>query len=126
MSSATVNNTTAQSTADRSPDMLTTTSEAKEDHPLSPPESAPKLGDTPNSTTTKPQWNGDPMDWESWPIGRPEPFVSESRMEEVMSGFEIYNEARSERSRSKEHVLHNAELSSSGHGEFDIYRSSPE
>ncbi len=35
MSSATVNNTTAQSTADRYPDILTTTSEAKEDHPLS-------------------------------------------------------------------------------------------
>ena len=66
------------------------------------------------------------MDWESWPTGRPGPFVSEYRMEEVMRQFEEYDEERSEESRTKEHVLHIAELCSSGQGEFDGYRSSPE
>jgi hypothetical protein len=27
---------------------------------------------------SKQEWNGDRSDWESWPIGRPGPFVSES------------------------------------------------
>lgn len=122
MSSATVNNTAAKSPVDA----LTTTSEAKGDHPLSPPESAPKSGETPDSAITKHQWNDDPMDWETWPTGRPGPFVSESRMKEVMVVFKRYNEKRNEQSRTKEHVLHIAEFSSSGRGEFDINRRSPE
>src|SRR5258706_6213205 len=99
MSSANVNNTTAQS---------------------------PKLGDTPNSTVTNPQWNGDPMEWESWPTGRPGPFVSESRMQDVMDALKRHNQSRNEHSRTKNHVLHIAEFSSFGRGEFDIYHISPE
>ncbi len=124
MSSATVSNTTVQSTLDRHPDALTTTSEAKEDHPVSPPASAPKLGDTLNPTITKPQSNGDPMDWESWPTGRPGPFVHEYRMQLLMDVFKHLNEARDEQSRTKEQVLHVAEFSSSGRGELDSYRYS--
>ena len=126
MSSANLNDTTLQSTVDRYPHTLTTTSGAKEDHPLSPLESAPKLGDAPNRPITKRRWNGDPMDWESWPTGRPGPFVPEYRMEEVMSAFESNNEDRSEPSRTKENILHIAEFSSCGQGEFDIYHNSPE
>ena len=99
MSSANVNNTTAPS---------------------------PKLGDTPNSTITKPQWNGNPMDWESWPTGRPGPFVSESQLQEAMNLFKGYNRSRNEQSRTEDHVLHIAEFSSSGRGEFDIYHNSLE
>ena len=123
MSSANLNKTTAQSIVDRYPDTSTTTSDAKGDHPLSPPESAPKLGETPNSTITKPQWNGDPMDWGSWPTGRPGPFVSKSRMQEVMDIFKHHNGTRNEQSRTKECVMHMAEFSSSGRGEFDIYHN---
>ena len=110
MSSANVNNTTAQSTVGHYPDILTTILEAKGDHPLSPPESAPYLGDTPDSTRTKPQWNGDPMDWESWPTGRPGPFVSESKMQEVMNLSQYNNRRRGEQSRARGHVLHIAEF----------------
>ena len=90
------------------------------------PERATKSGDIRNPTVVKNQWNGDPMDWESWPTGRPGPFVSEARMQEVMDEFQHYNGLRNEQSRTKESVLHVAEFSSSGHGEPDIYRSSPE
>ena len=122
MSSVTVNNTAAQSTGDA----LTTTSGAKNDHPLSPLESPPELENSPNPTITKYQWNGDPMDWESWPTGRPGPFVSEDRMQEVKNLFKRYNGQRNEQSRTSDHILHIAEFSSSGRGEFDIYRSSSE
>ena len=123
MSSTAVNDTAAQSTNDA----LTTTLGAKGDHPLSPPESPSKLEDSPKLTITKHhQWDGDPMDWESWPTGRPGPFVSESRMQEVKKMFELYNGQRNEESRTKDHVLHIAEFSLSGHGEFDNYRCSSE
>ena len=64
------------------------------------------------------------MDWESWPTGWPGPLVSEDRMQEVKNAFKRYNGQRSEQSRTKGHILHIAEFSSSGRGEFDIYRSS--
>ena len=64
------------------------------------------------------------MDWESWPIGRPGPFVSEARMQEVADLSKRYNEIRDEWSRTTEKVFHVAEFSSSGHGEFDVYRRS--
>ena len=47
-------------------------------------------------------------------------------MEEVMSEFESNHEERNEQSRTKENILHIAEFSSSGRGEFDIYHNSPE
>ena len=60
------------------------------------------------------------MDWESWPAGRPGPFVSESRMEDVMTLFQRLNGERDEQSRTEEKVVHVAEFSSSGRGEFDF------
>ena len=122
MSSATVHSATVQSAVDRS-DISGTTSES--DHPLSSPERAPELGDTPNTPIIR-QWNGDPMDWESWPTGRPGPFASESRMEDVMKSFQRFDGERDEQSRTEEKVVHVAEFSSSGQGEFDIDRSSSE
>jgi len=116
--------TAAQSTVDRHPGTLTTTPEAEGDHPLSSPERTPKLGDLTNPTIIKHQWNGDPMDWESWPTGRPGPYVSEARMQEIMGVSQYLNRERNEQSRTKEHVIHIAEFSSSGRGESELYRSS--
>jgi len=121
--------TTVQSTFDPTSedegDYLTTSSEDEGGHPLSSPERTRKLGDTTNPTIKKHQWNGDPMDWESWPIGRPGPYVSEARMQEMMDCFQHYNGERNEESRTKENILHVAEFSSSGRGKPDLYRSSP-
>lgn len=122
MSSAAVHNATGLY---RSNTSTTTTLEAEPDHSLSSPGRAPELGDIPNSTSIEYQWNGDPMDWESWPIGRPSPFVSEARMGELVDSFEDYNKGRAGWSRTTEKVLHVAEFSSSGHGEFNVYRGSP-
>ena len=66
------------------------------------------------------------MDWESWPIGRPGPSVPERRWQEMMRAFQHFNAARDEQSRTKANVVHVAEFSSSGRGEFDLSRSSPE
>jgi len=118
--------TTAQSTVDRYPGTLTTTSEAEGDHPLPSPERMPKLGDITSPTIIKHQWNGDPMDWESWPTGRPGPYVSKARMQQVMDYFQYYNGERDEESRTKDNVIHVAEFSSSGRGESDLYCHSPE
>jgi hypothetical protein len=118
--------TTAQSTVDRFPDTLTTTLEAKSDDSLSSPESAHSLRDITNPTIPKHQWNGDPMDWESWPTGRPGPFVSDTRMQDMMGKFQLLNEQRYEQSRTEANVLHIAEFSLSGQGESDLYRSLPE
>jgi len=125
MSSATTY-TTAQSTVDRHPGTLTTTSEAEGDHPLSSPERMPKLGDITNPTIVKRQLNSGPMDWESWPTGRPGPYVCEAQMQRVMHEFQQLNGRRNEQSRTKEHVIHMAEFSSSGRGESEVYRSSPD
>ena len=124
MSGATLN-TTAQSTVDRDPHTFTTILE-EGDHPLSSPGRAPESGDVLNPVVVKQQWNGDPMNWESWPTGRPGPFVSESRIQEVKDTFQYLNGLRDEQSRTKDHILHIAEFSSSGRGEFNIYRSSSE
>jgi len=118
--------TTAQSTVDRYPGTLTTTSEAEGDHPLSSPERTPRLGDITNLTIIKHQWNGDPMDWESWPTGRPGPYVCEAQMQEVMHEFQLLDGERNEQSRTKENVIHIAEFSSSGRGESELYRSPPD
>ena len=89
-------------------------------------ERAPKLANTPHPWTINNQWNGDPMHWGSWPIGRRGPFVSEARMQRVIDVFHYFNIQRGEQSRTEDNVLHIAEFSSSGHGESDLYRSSPE
>ena len=66
------------------------------------------------------------MDWESWPTGRPGPFVSEARMAEVMDEFQRYNGQRTEQSRTKENVVHIAEFSSAGQGESELSHKAPE
>ena len=57
-------------------------------------------------------WNGDPMDWESWPTGRPGPFVSEATMRAAMDQFQARGPTD-----AKEKVFHIAEFSSTGRGE---------
>ena len=120
MSSATVD-ATAQPTVNQYPG-----TEAEGDHLVSIPGIAQKTADIPNDAKAGNKWNGDPMDWESWPTGRPGPFVSEARMEVVMDLFQDYNGERNEQSRTEENVLHIAEFSSSGRGEPESYCSSPE
>ena len=90
------------------------------------PGSAPESGDVLNPMVTEHQWNGDPMDWQSWPTGRPGPFVSDFRMQEVLGTFQAINEMRDEQSRTEEKVFHVAEFSSSCQGESPVYCSSPE
>ena len=102
------------------PDSFTIVSDDESDYPASAPET-PR--DTPNPATTKRQWNGDPMDWESWPIGRPGPVVPETEMQEAKTMFHSYDQARDEKSRTEEKVFHLAEFSSSGQGKSDVYRT---
>ena len=108
------------SPVDRNPDTPTTTSVAEGDG------RAANFEDLLNPTIINRQWNGDPMDWESWPTGRPGPSVPEGRLQEAMDAFQNVNAARDEQSRTKKNVLHVAEFSSSGRGEFDLSCSSPE
>jgi hypothetical protein len=63
------------------------------------------------------------MDWESWPTGRPGPFVSEVQIQQLMDNFRVADESRDESSRMEEKVFHVAEFSSTGHGEFGVHRS---
>jgi hypothetical protein len=123
MSSATVY-TTANPTDNRHLDILTATSEVEGDHPPSslPLEGTPRSEDNPNPTTTKHQWNGDPMDWESWPTGRPGQFVSSAAIQRTVEVFQSFEQKRDELSRTEEKVFHVAEFSSTGRGEFDVYR----
>jgi len=90
------------------------------DHPVSSHEGPPTSGDLPNPMTTKREWNGDHMDWESWPTGRPGPFVSENLIQRAMLLSQAVNKARDEPSRTEEVVFHIAEFSSTGRGEFDV------
>jgi len=115
--------TIAQLIADRHFGASTTTSETEGGDPLSTPERMSNLGDITNPTIIEHQWNGDPMDWKSWPTGRPGPYVPEARMQNIRSQFQVFNRERSEESRTKENVIHVAEFSSSGRGEFNLYRS---
>ena len=107
--------TTAESPIDPYPGS-STTSGAEDDHVPSSPGKAPNLGDILNPAIER---NGD-MDWESWPTGRPGPFVSEARMAEVMDKFQYYNGQRTEQSRTTENVVHIAEFSSAGQGEPEL------
>lgn len=63
------------------------------------------------SVPPAPEWNGDPMEWESWPSGRPGPYVPEPEMRVVMDHFRSFEEDRGEWSREKEKVFHIAEFS---------------
>lgn len=68
------------------------------------------------SVPLAPEWNGDPMEWESWPNGRPGPYVSKPTMENVMRYFRKFEEERGEWSRNKEKVFHIAEFSATCEG----------
>ena len=89
-------------------------------------ERAPRLANIPHPTIINNHWNDDPTHWGSWPIGRPGPFVSEARMQRIIDVFHCYDIQRDVQSRTEANVLHIAEFSSSGQGESDLYRSSPE
>ena len=54
------------------------------------------------------------MDWESWPIGRPGPVVSDTDMQEAMAKFRSQTPVGTE-----EKVFHVAEYSKSGQSESD-------
>jgi hypothetical protein len=69
------------------------------------------------------QWDGDPMDWESWPTGRPGPFVLEAEMEKLMILSSFLEQVRDEESRTEEKVFHIAEFSLFGQGEFHVHGS---
>ena len=122
MSSASVN-TTEPPTNHTRLDPLTTTPVVEGDNPPSSPEKIPKSGDSPDPTTNNHEWNGDPMDWESWPTGRPGPSLSESRKIQIKEAIQYYEPARIVISPTEEKVFHLAEFSSTGRGESDlIYR----
>jgi hypothetical protein len=123
MSSANVD-TTVQPTGDTDTPAITV--EDKGNQPASSPERPFKLCNIPNIATTKHEWNGDPMDWKSWPTGRPGPFVSDGRIQHVMNVFQGYDQDRSDLSQPEEKVFHVAEFSSVGGGEFDIYHTESE
>ena len=59
------------------------------------------------------------MDWQSWPTGRPGPFVPDTAMRETMRTFHFFDLKRNEWSRAEEKVFHIAEFSSTGQSEFE-------
>ena len=122
MSNADVD-TTIQPADHSDSDAWTTDVENEGNHPVTSSNNSSKSKDIPNSTTTQHGWNGDPMDWESWPTGRPGPVVSEARMQEAIEKFQSLNEARDEQSRTEEKVVHVAEFSSSRQGELNAHSS---
>ena len=66
-------------------------------------------------TASKREWNGDRSDWESWPIGRPGPFVSESVTRDLLRYFVAYEGTRF--LLRGEPAFHVAEFSANGQGE---------
>ena len=96
--------------------MSTNISEVEGNRPTSP---LPKLGDNLGPKTTNS--NDDLLDWESWPIGRPGPFLSDALTQKAMDMFRDYDRMRPEWSRTEEKVVHVAEFSTSGRGEFGTY-----
>ena len=89
----------------------------------SSPERLPMRGDISNLTTTQQRWNGDPMDWESWPTGRPGPIVLKAKMKEAIKEFHYSDSERNESSRTEEKVFHAAEFSLTGQSEFGVYHN---
>ena len=93
--------------------------EDEDNHPASSPQRLSLRRDTTHSTTTHQRWSGDPMDWESWPIDRPGPFVSRVAIERATHLFDAFDSDRNERSRTEEKVFHVAEFSSTSQSEFN-------
>jgi hypothetical protein len=62
------------------------------------------------------EWNNDPMEWESWPSGRPGPYVSSTEIQRMKKAFLSYEKSRDDWSRTKEDVFHIAEFSATGKG----------
>ena len=119
MSSGTVH-ISEQPTNNTRLDTSTATAVVEGDHPPYSPEKIPKSGNNPDPTTNNHQWNGDPMDWESWPNGRPGPSLSESRKVQNVEALRFFEQTRDEQSRKEEKVFHLAEFSSTGRGESDL------
>ena len=90
-------------------------------------EGSPDLrGDIQNPTITRQRRNGDPIDWKSWPTGRPGPLVSEAAMQQATNEFNFFDSKRHKRSRKKEKVFHVTEFSSTGRSEFSVVIIWPE
>jgi hypothetical protein len=67
------------------------------------------------------EWNGDPMDWKSWPHGRPGPYVSKIAMRKAKERFSQFEKARDEWSRTEENVFHIADISGTGKGRLLLF-----
>jgi hypothetical protein len=91
-----------------------------EDEGNQPASSLDRLRFIPYTTTAKDEWNGNPMDWKSWPTGRPGPLVSDAQIQKAMGLFRDMDRRRRELSRTETKVFHIAEYSSTGRGEFDV------
>ena len=98
----------------------TTTAVVEGNNSPSSPEKIHKSGNNPELTTNNHQWNGDPMDWETWPNGRPGPSLSESRTGQNVEALRFFEQTRDEQSRMEEKVFHLAEFSSTGRGESSL------
>jgi hypothetical protein len=105
---------------------LNTQAIISEDEGNQPASSPERLRFIPYTTTAKDKWNGDPMDWKSWPTGRSGPFVSDAQIQEVMGIFRDAEGERDELSRTEIKVFHIAEYSSTVQGGFDVYHTRSE
>jgi len=119
--------TAVQPTGD--PDERTSISEGEGNQPASSPRSPSTSGAIYNLTISTHELDNDPMDWESWPTGRPGPMVSDGRIQDVMRIFQYHDQKRDEReehqpSQAEEKIFHVAEFSSTGQSEFNVYRKS--
>ena len=61
------------------------------------------------------KWNGDPSEWESWPVGRPGPFVSEPVELNLLRYFKI-GEQNHFLGPPDEPAFHIAKFSDNGQG----------
>ena len=62
------------------------------------------------------KWNGDPSEWESWPVGRPGPFVSEPVELNLLRYFKI-GEQNHFLGPPDEPAFHIAKFSDNGQGQ---------
>lgn len=76
-------------------------------------DSSPEAESVPSAAS---EWNGDPMEWESWPSGRPGPYTTKPDMRISMDVFRVFEKGRNKWSREKEKVFHIAEFSTTCEG----------
>ena len=86
-------------------------------HPVSSPERPREISQLQQRSY------GHPMRWESWPTGRPGPFVSEVVLQQATNLFHSLDSKRNTWSRTEAKVFHIAEFSSTGRSEFNVYHN---